>query len=458
MVTNPLPILLIAYGALLLLLSRRRRSDKPGSFLLAGRALSFPALIATMVTTWYGGILGVGEYAWRYGISTWVVFGLPYYIAAIVFGLWLAPRLRRSNAVSIPDLLSRTYGRQAALTGAAGVWAGTIPVAYLLMLATLIRQATGCPLILATLIGAGFSCWYVGVSGFRAVVRTDIFQMALMFGGFLLLLPATLDQTGGLAGLWASLPDTHRAWDGGLGWQAVLVWYLIAFQTVVEPAFYQRVFAARSPQVAKAGILFSVVLWAIFDFLSIITGLGARVLLPDLADPLAAYPALAQQVLGPWGAAFFMLALFAIVMSTLDSYLFLAASTFGHDFATTPSPDGDRRRIRIGLGVSAGLAVIGALVFDSAIDVWHHVGSVLTASLLVPVLGVHLPPSIRPSAKGALAAMLLAAGTATVWIFSANEFGYPLGIEPLFPALGVALVCWIVDRMAFKPGAEIPPS
>jgi len=37
----------------------------------------------------------------------------------------------------------------------------------------------------------------------------------------------------------------------------------------------------------------------VFDFLSIVTGLGACVLLPDLYDPLAAYPALAQLVLGP---------------------------------------------------------------------------------------------------------------------------------------------------------------
>lgn len=444
---NPILILLVAYGMVLLVLARRRTSETPGSFLLAGRALSLPALVATMVTTWYGGILGVGEYAWRYGLSTWVVFGLPYYLAAIVFGLWLAPRLRRSNAVSIPDLLGHAYGRSAALTGAVGVWAGTIPVAYLLMLATLIHQVTGCSLVLATLIGAAFSCWYVGVSGFRAVVRTDGFQMVLMFAGFLLILPATLAHTGGLSGLWTALPQTHRAWDGSLGWQAVLVWYLIAFQTVVEPAFYQRVFAARSPRVAKAGILLSVALWAIFDFLSIVTGLGARVLLPDLADPLAAYPALAQAVLGPWGAAFFMLALFAIVMSTLDSYLFLAASTFGHDFTRNPEAVGDRLRIRIGLGISAVLAVIGALVFDSAIDVWHHVGSVLTASLLIPVLGVHLSPAARPSAKGAVAAMSLAAVTATVWIIAGNDQGYPLGVEPLFPALAVSLSCWALDRL-----------
>ena len=184
MVTNPLPYLLIAYGVCLAfaVTTTHQRRTRFHSY-WAGRALSLPALIATMVTTWYGGILGVGEYAWRFGVSTWVVFGLPYYIAAVVFGMWLAPRLRKSNAVSIPDLLGRTYGRRVALTGAAGVWAGTIPVAYLLMLATLIHQATGCPLALATLVGAGFSCWYVGVSGFRAVVRTDVFQMALMFGG-----------------------------------------------------------------------------------------------------------------------------------------------------------------------------------------------------------------------------------------------------------------------------------
>lgn len=447
---KPIVILLVAYAGVLLMLARRRSNETAGSFLLAGRALSLPALIATMVTTWYGGILGVGEYAWSYGVSTWVVFGLPYYIAAVVFGLWLAPRLRKSGAESIPALLGQTYGRSAALTGAAGVWAGTIPVAYLLMLATLIQQVTGCSLILATLIGAAFSCWYVGVSGFRAVVRTDLFQMVLMFGGFLLILPATLNQTGGLVGLWKSLPETHRAWDGGLGWQAVLVWYLIAFQTVVEPAFYQRVFAARNPRVARNGILLSVVLWAVFDFLSIVTGLGARVLLPDLVDPLVAYPALANAVLGPWAAAFFMLALFAIVMSTLDSYLFLAASTFGHDFSRASTEVLDRRMIRIGLAVSAVLAVAGALIFTSAIEIWHHVGSVLTSSLLVPVVGVHLSAAARLSGKGAVAAMCLAALTSICWIIAGNNGAYPFGIEPMFPALGVSLACWGFDRLWYR--------
>ena len=388
---GPTLALLLLYAAGLLLLSRGGKAKSSAEFLLAGRTLTLPAFVATLVTTWYGGILGVGEFAWRYGLSTWVVFGLPYYIAALTFGFWLAPRIRRTGAMSIPEMLERTYGRKAAFTGASGIWAGTVPVAYLLMLSALLQQFLGLPALLATLLGISFSVIYVAVSGFRAVVRTDALQMALMFIGFSLLLLAALKNCGGLSGLWGALPASHLSWDGGLGWQAVFVWYLIAFQTVVEPAFYQRVFAARSPQTARSGVLVSVLLWGAFDFLSITSALAARVLHPDLADPLTAYPTLAASVLSPWAAAVFTVALFAIVMSTLDSYLFLSASTFGHDFWTGGGPNGDRRRIRIGLVFSAVVAVGGTLFFDSAIDVWHHVGSVLTSSLLIPVLAVHLP-------------------------------------------------------------------
>src|SRR5262245_63004879 len=44
-------------------------------YLVAGRKVTLPAFVATLVATWYGGILGVGEYSWRYGVSNWLVFG-----------------------------------------------------------------------------------------------------------------------------------------------------------------------------------------------------------------------------------------------------------------------------------------------------------------------------------------------------------------------------------------------
>jgi solute:Na+ symporter, SSS family len=435
-------ILVAAYALAILALARGRAAGGAADYLLAGRRLTLPAFVATLVTTWYGGILGIGEYAWRFGISTWVVFGLPYYLAAPD----LRVLARTAAALDVGDVDPGPAAGRLRPTGpahrrrrglrpdpAGGLRADAGDSAQPAhRLADAGHRGSG----------AAFSALYVGVSGFRSVVRTDLLQLVLMYAGFGVLLAAALGHTGGLAGLWSSLPAEHRSWEGGRGWQAVLVWYLIALQTMVEPAFYQRVFAARTPAVARTGVVLSVAMWALFDFLSIGCGLAARSLLPGLDDPLAAYPALAELVLSPWLAAFFTLALFATVMSTLDSYLFLAAATVGHDLACdTPGDERERLRTRWGLAVSAVLAAAGALLFDSVVAVWHHVGSVVTSALLLPVVAVHLPPRWRFTGGAATAAMVLAAAVALGWIFAGGEAGYPLGVEPMFPALAVSAAC-----------------
>lgn len=431
-------VLILLYAAALLILARQRRAPDGVEFLLAGRRLTLPALVATLVTTWYGGILGVGEYAWRYGISTWVVFGLPYYLTAVVFAFLLAGRLRTSGAFSIPELLESAYGPRAARGGAVAVLVQTIPAAYLLMLGTLLSWTFGWSLGPSLLVGASFSALYVGLSGFRSVVRTDGLQMVLMYGGFFVLVPAAVSRAGGLAAVWTALPATHRTWDGGLGWQTVIVWYLIAFQTLVEPAFYQRMFAARNPRVARLAVLTSVGCWAVFDFLTVTSGLAARILLPELTDPVAAYPALAKLVLSPWMQAFFTLGLFATVMSTLDSYLFLAAGTLGHDLLRPADDTAERRLTRFGLVVASFAAVAGAWMIPSVVELWHHVGTVVTSALLLPVVGVHLPEQWRSSPGVAAVAIIVAALTSIGWILAGGGGRYPLGLEPMFPALAVS--------------------
>ncbi len=451
---NALTLVLLAlYAAALIFLSRSKPGKRP-EYLLAGRRLTLPAFVATLVTTWYGGILGIGEYAWRHGISTWVVFGLPYYLAAVLFALLLTRRLRRTGAMSIPDLLQETYGRRAALTSAWAVFAMTVPAAYVLMLAVLLSQLTSWPLWVSALAAATFSVIYVGMSGFESVVRTDALQFVLMYGGFLILVPIALHHTGGLGGLWASVPASHRMWDGGLGWQAVAVWYLIALQTIVEPAFYQRVFAARTPEIARTGVLVSVLCWMVFDFLTVVSGLAARVLLPHLSDPVAAYPALAKMLLPALPYALFMIGLFATVMSTLDSYLFLAAATLGHDLGRLNlSAAEDRIRTKWGLVISAILAAGAALAFGSVVRIWHDVGSVVTSALLLPVVSIHFPARFRYSGNGAAAAMILAGAVAIGWILGRSGGVYPYGIEPMFPALAVSAACLAVDI-----GRKVPAS
>src|SRR4029078_4601668 len=88
--------LLGAYAAFLLYVGVRlfggaRR--RPVDSLLMGRTLALPSFVATLVSTWYGGVLGVGEYSYRYGISNWLVFGVPYYVGPLVFSCLCARRV-----------------------------------------------------------------------------------------------------------------------------------------------------------------------------------------------------------------------------------------------------------------------------------------------------------------------------------------------------------------------------
>jgi len=118
-------------------LYRARRDASAAAFIVGGRTLTLPAFVASLVSTWYGGILGVGEYSFKYGISNWLVFGLPYYIAAFLFAVFLAKKARESEFLTIPDRLEKTYGKTAAGVGSIVVFLMTVPAAYVLMIGVL---------------------------------------------------------------------------------------------------------------------------------------------------------------------------------------------------------------------------------------------------------------------------------------------------------------------------------
>ena len=61
-------------------------------YIIHGRKLSLPGFVISLVSTWYGAILGVGENTYLYGIQTWFIFGLPYYFFAVIYAFWLSKK------------------------------------------------------------------------------------------------------------------------------------------------------------------------------------------------------------------------------------------------------------------------------------------------------------------------------------------------------------------------------
>ncbi|MBD3166459.1 hypothetical protein GF324_07665 [bacterium] len=425
-----------------------RGRDSGGDFFLAGRRLTLPAFIATLVTTWYGGILGVGEHAWLYGITTWLVFGGTYYLHAILFAFFIAPKAREGRFINLPDHLEKHYGRTAAVIGAGILLLLVIPAPYVLMLGTLLQSMFPIGLGTALVLGAVLSTLYLWRGGFSTVVRTDVLQFVLMFLGFILILGFAIGRLAP-ADMPKALPATHLDLFGGQPWSYFGLWLIIAAQTYIEPSIHQRCYAAATPSTARRGMLGSVGFWVLFDFLTVSTGLYARALIPDLANPVAAFPALAVEVLPPLLAGLAFAGLFATVMSTVDSYGFLAAITLGRDLfgrlRGTMEDEVTQRWVRISLLIVAAVSVLLAWTYQTAVGLWIALGSIATPALLIPVLAGFWKRR-RMERRFAIASMLLAGTGSFGWTLAAqwtHAQGGFLGVEAVFVGLGLSVLTYI---------------
>jgi SSS family solute:Na+ symporter len=428
---------------------RLRQGSSTVDLIVGGRSLTLPAFVASLVSTWYGGILGVGEYSFSYGLSNWLVFGLPYYLAAFLFAIFLAKKARRSELLTIPQRLKQAYGDKTALTGSLILFLMTVPAAYVLMLGSLGQLFFGWPLWIGIVGGTIFSTIYLFLGGFRAVVRTDLLQFGLMFVGFAVLVALLYSTYGGFEFLQSNLPSDHLTWHGGRPAVYIATWYVIALATLIEPAFYQRCYAAKSESVVRKGIFISIGCWALFDFLTTSSGLYARALLPDLSDPIASFPALAVKVLPVGLLGLFLLALLSTIMSTVDSYSFLAATTFANDIMKPLKQldeNGVKRYTQIGLLLTTLIAVALALFFQSVVDIWYLFGTIGTPALLVPLFTAFVGRR-RLRGASALFSIIVSGLLSLVWALSAywtSSGDYWFSLEPIYPGLLMSLVIFVV--------------
>ncbi len=439
------------------------RSDKE-DFLIAGRKLSIGAFIATLVSTFYGGILGVGEFSYQFGLVSWFTQGFFYYIFAAFYAFVLAPKIRRNSQYTLPDQLYTQYNRSTGFIGSLFTFILVTPAPYVLMVGIMLQIMFGWSLVQAIIIGTLFSTIYVMFGGLRSVVRTDILQFVLMFTGFGLVLPFAWVKLGSLPEIISQLPPGHSTIIGKLGVQKIIAWFFIAAWTIVSPSFYQRCCAAKSESVAKKGILISIGFWFIFDMLTLSAGLYARYAFSAI-DPVMAYPLLGQMVLPAGLKALFFIGMLATIMSSLDSAAFLSAITLGRDiiwrtFDREKNESNVPFYTRISLVASATLAVIIAVGFRSVIDIWYSLGSLAIPILFLPLLTSFFP-KCKLNPKTVFAQMLATGIVSLCWMISGYLYAqngqpsYPLGIAPMFPVFLISSLWWILAKKLIKVSFKV---
>ena len=416
-----------------------KNSLNEDDYLFASRKLTLPVFVATFVTTWYGGILEIGRFTFENGIITWIIFGFFYYIAALILLIFIAPKIHKNNINTIPGYFHKNFGYIPGLVSSIIILLLSSPAPYLMIFATIFNHIYNINYIYSIFIGLFFSVSYIMLGGFKSIIRTDKIQFILMYTGFIIILIKLYIDFGGISFLLNNAPDGHLEFSNKLPIGYLVSWLFISMITFIDPNIFHRVYSAKNQKILSKGILFSIVFWIIFDFLTISTGLYASAIIKSSDITSSPYLMLSDMVLSPYLQVFFIISLLSIVMSTIDSFTFTSAITIGNEIKNNKSM---KFNTRIGLLITSIIGVVICISFNKVIDVWYIFGSIGTSSILIPLIKIIFNPHYKTSYP--TLTLITPVCVACVWIY----LGYPYNIDPIFPGI---MSSFILNKSIHKP-------
>ncbi len=383
----------VLYGQSLKNKLSEKEKESPLELLLMGRRLTLPLFVATLVATWYGGIFGVTALTFEKGIYNFLTQGVFWYITYLVFAFFLVKKIRQTQSLTLAGMAGKLFGPTAEKLTATLNFLTLLPVAYTMSLGIFLQTLLGGSYIMNTILGVSLVTLWSLWGGFRAVVFSDVVQFFFMILGVVLVVVFAWLKFGDPSVLVDKLPPSHFDLMGGESISSVLVWGFIALSTLVDPNFYQRCLAAETEKVAKNGILISTFIWFCFDCCTTLGALYARAYLPE-ASSQNAYLIFSMQIVPEGVRGLILAGILATILSTLDSYLFNAATCISFDFFNFKEKFKLWHHHVALIYVALTSIVLSYFFQGNVIAVWKTLGTFSAACLLFPMLVAQFKPGV----------------------------------------------------------------
>lgn len=439
-------------------ISRRKQSGD--EFLLGGRSLPFFLTLGTTIATIVGTGSSMGSVGKAYSAG-WMgsFFGIGTFIGVVLVAI-LFGSARRHNFMTMAEELSSYVGGSRLVTVLVAVftylacvgWLG----AHILGGGWYLQYVTQIDLNLAlVLIALGFAV-YSAIGGYRAVVWTDTIQAIVLFVGFTLTAFYAFRSIGGFEGL----QETHAllsqqgahdlaatSFFPGLSLIVAIVVSILA-----TPSYRQRIYSGNSVEEVRKAFFCSAVLAIVFAILPSIVGMAAFRHNPNLDNADLAFPYMATQMLPLALGVLTLLAGLSATMSSASSDAIAGVAVFVRDlyemiFGRVPEARNVVLISRIGLGVTAGLALVMAMTADNIIGyIKEMVALFITGMAVCGTLGRLWP---RFNASGAIAALLAAFTTALLFQFRTDWTAFWGG--SVIPALIVSVTFGVIISLVTPP-------
>ena len=380
-------------------------------FFLAGRSLTTPLLITTLISTYYGidVLFGDSQLGFTNGVVAWFAYARPTYAFFLIAAFLLAHRLKQEDFKSLPDILDKYYGKKTRYVGAVTSFIYSLPALSLYGFGMLGDVILGWEPIMGMVVLGGIALIYTLTGGFWAVALTDSIQFVLMCVVLAMAFPFAMNLIGGFDSMIEVLEPSYFDTLGDMSIWLIIIYASTGLSILVEPTFYQRIFAAKSYKNVRNALVIGIFIWGSYDWIITILAMAAKVAviqgtLPGDVAPDAALLTIMVAALPAGALGLFLAGVLSTEMSTLDSYCLVAGGNVAYDIykpAFKPSATDQEliKTTRHGILLSWVLGFAMAISFDQMLGLWVFLASILISSVLAPILlGMYVPKFRKPLA------------------------------------------------------------
>ena len=462
-----------------LIASRKKAEEKQSNddFLMASKSLGPVVLAGTLFAANTGGAstTGIATNVFQYGLSAaWYVIagGIGFVLVSFI-----APYFRRAQANTVPEIISKRYGKAShiftAITSILALFMAT--GAQIIATASIINVVTGFDFRTAAIVSTAVVIIYTMVGGFKSVTAANLMHVLFITVGMTIamLVMVNSKEVGGFGALFqkaeamksvsgANMDMLSLTKIGATTIIGYIAMYFMTFPTGQE--IVQTYCSAKDGKSAKLGSILAGLVSAAYAIVPAIIGLLAYVCIDGYALGGSQKNALAQATITFAPAVIAGIVLAAIVAATMSSAagnMIGTATMFTNDIFVPYINKGvkeDKKEIwisKIAMLIVGGVGLFIALEASNVISVMMGAFALRSAGPFAAfICGIFYKNVTRNAGF-----ISIVAGTvvAAIWIYILNT---PWGLNAMVPGGIVAFivifaVSAIERSMGVKPAPEI---
>ncbi|MHB8904414.1 MAG: sodium:solute symporter family protein [Patescibacteria group bacterium] len=411
-------------------------------FMIADRKVAGVQMAATMSAGFFdGATLSIYlAYIYQYGMSAaWMFVGVAigFILLRRFYALKIKTRADEMQVYSMPEYFYKIFGKRTGL-----MFTILLVLQYFLLLIVnfiiagkVLSLIFPIPYYLSVIIGGAVILSYLLLAGFKAVIKTDFFQLVIMFIMSLTVAIFLFGKT--------NIPVSELQ-PFALGTGNLIGFLLLGgLGIMVAPDLWQRIFAAKDEKNLKRGLGYSAIILPLLAIIISVVGLATKQFFPDIAAENALIIGFSKLL--PYGLKEFgIVLLYAVALSSSDTITFLVSSIFTRDlknYTKQYSEESMKKLTRFFMIMFIIISIVIAISYQNIIALGLSLGSLALA--LFPAIIASFYWKLKESA---VFWSLLLSFLSVVILFLADAVN-PQNIAIVLP---VSLISLLVMHIRFK--------